>query len=87
MAYHLAVPSLPVMSYMGDVSMHPEQVNCYITHTNARTHDIIRENLDRSPMFSGKIEGVGPRYCPSIEDKIHRFADKTATRSLSSQKV
>ncbi|WP_201526036.1 tRNA uridine-5-carboxymethylaminomethyl(34) synthesis enzyme MnmG [Psychrobacter frigidicola] len=67
---------LPVMSYMGDASMHPEQVNCYITHTNARTHDIIRENLDRSPMFSGKIEGIGPRYCPSIEDKIHRFADK-----------
>lgn len=67
---------LPVMSYMGDVSMHPTQVNCYITHTNERTHDIIRENLDRSPMFSGKIEGVGPRYCPSIEDKIHRFADK-----------
>ncbi|MFK4000406.1 tRNA uridine-5-carboxymethylaminomethyl(34) synthesis enzyme MnmG [Psychrobacter namhaensis] len=67
---------LPVMSYMGDVAMHPEQVNCYITHTNTRTHDIIRENLDRSPMFSGKIEGVGPRYCPSIEDKIHRFADK-----------
>jgi len=61
---------------MGDVAMHPEQVNCYITHTNTRTHDIIRENLDRSPMFSGKIEGVGPRYCPSIEDKIHRFADK-----------
>ena len=67
---------LPVMSYMGNVAMHPEQVNCYITHTNARTHDIIRESLDRSPMFSGKIEGVGPRYCPSIEDKIHRFADK-----------
>lgn len=67
---------LPVMSYMGNVDMHPEQVNCYITHTNARTHDIIRDNLDRSPMFSGKIEGVGPRYCPSIEDKIHRFADK-----------
>ena len=67
---------LPVMSYMGEVAMHPEQVNCYITHTNARTHDIIRENLDRSPMFSGKIEGIGPRYCPSIEDKIHRFADK-----------
>ena len=61
---------------MGNVAMHPEQVNCYITYTNARTHDIIRENLDRSPMFSGKIEGVGPRYCPSIEDKIHRFADK-----------
>ncbi len=67
---------LPVMSYMGDVSMHPEQVNCYITYTNEKTHDIIRANLDRSPMFSGKIEGVGPRYCPSIEDKIHRFADK-----------
>ena len=67
---------LPVMSYMGDVAMHPQQVNCYITHTNARTHDIIRANLDRSPMFSGKIEGVGPRYCPSIEDKIHRFSDK-----------
>ncbi|MFC0820259.1 tRNA uridine-5-carboxymethylaminomethyl(34) synthesis enzyme MnmG [Moraxella marmotae] len=67
---------LPVMSYMGDVSMHPRQINCYITHTNERTHEIIRANLDRSPMFSGKIEGVGPRYCPSIEDKIHRFADK-----------
>ncbi|WP_199507945.1 MULTISPECIES: tRNA uridine-5-carboxymethylaminomethyl(34) synthesis enzyme MnmG [unclassified Psychrobacter] len=67
---------LPVMSYMGNTEMHPQQVNCYITHTNARTHDIIRDNLDRSPMFSGKIEGVGPRYCPSIEDKIHRFADK-----------
>ncbi|WP_367103309.1 tRNA uridine-5-carboxymethylaminomethyl(34) synthesis enzyme MnmG [uncultured Psychrobacter sp.] len=67
---------LPVMSFLGDTSMHPEQVNCYITHTNARTHDIIRDNLDRSPLFSGKIEGVGPRYCPSIEDKIHRFADK-----------
>lgn len=67
---------LPVMSYMGDVSMHPRQINCYITHTNERTHDIIRANLDRSPMFSGKIEGIGPRYCPSIEDKIHRFADK-----------
>ena len=67
---------LPVMSYMGDVSMHPEQVNCFITHTNAQTHDIIRQHLDRSPMFSGKIEGIGPRYCPSIEDKIHRFADK-----------
>ncbi|SPX85113.1 tRNA uridine-5-carboxymethylaminomethyl(34) synthesis enzyme MnmG [Moraxella ovis] len=67
---------LPVMSYMGDVAMHPSQIMCYITHTNERTHDIIRANLDRSPMFSGKIEGVGPRYCPSIEDKIHRFADK-----------
>lgn len=69
---------LPVMSYMGNVAMHPKQVNCYITHTNEHTHDIIRANLDRSPMFSGKIEGVGPRYCPSIEDKIHRFAEKTS---------
>lgn len=67
---------LPVMSYMGNVQMHPRQINCYITHTNAQTHDIIRAGLDRSPMYSGVIEGVGPRYCPSIEDKIHRFADK-----------
>lgn len=69
---------LPVMSFMGNVGMHPEQVNCYITHTNERTHDIIRKHLDRSPLFSGTIEGVGPRYCPSIEDKIHRFADKNS---------
>ncbi|TWI57678.1 tRNA uridine 5-carboxymethylaminomethyl modification enzyme [Pseudomonas duriflava] len=67
---------LPVMSFMGSVDEHPQQVSCWITHTNARTHDIIRNNLDRSPMYSGVIEGVGPRYCPSIEDKIHRFADK-----------
>lgn len=67
---------LPVMSYMGNVAMHPRQINCYITHTNEQTHDIIRSGLDRSPMYSGVIEGVGPRYCPSIEDKIHRFADK-----------
>ena len=67
---------LPVMSFLGDVSEHPEQVNCWITYTNERTHDIIRENLDRSPMYTGVIEGIGPRYCPSIEDKIHRFADK-----------
>lgn len=67
---------LPVMSYMGNVHMHPRQINCYITHTNTQTHDIIRAGLDRSPMYSGVIEGVGPRYCPSIEDKIHRFADK-----------
>ena len=66
----------PVMSFMGQVSDHPDQVNCYITYTNSKTHDIIRENLDRSPMYSGVIEGIGPRYCPSIEDKIHRFADK-----------
>ena len=67
---------LPVMSFMGHVSEHPQQVNCYITHTNERTHEIIRKNLDRSPMYAGVIEGIGPRYCPSIEDKIMRFADK-----------
>jgi len=67
---------IPVFSSMGSVDMHPAQVPCWITHTNARTHDIIRGSLDRSPMFTGVIEGVGPRYCPSIEDKIHRFADK-----------
>ncbi|MGS1110873.1 tRNA uridine-5-carboxymethylaminomethyl(34) synthesis enzyme MnmG [Achromobacter anxifer] len=67
---------IPVFSYMGNVGMHPRQLPCWITHTNARTHDIIRGGLDRSPMYSGVIEGVGPRYCPSIEDKIHRFANK-----------
>ena len=66
----------PVFSFLGDVSQHPQQVNCYITYTNIKTHDIIRSGLDRSPMYSGVIEGVGPRYCPSIEDKINRFADK-----------
>ncbi len=66
----------PVMSYMGSLADHPQQVSCYITHTNAQTHEIIRGGLDRSPMYSGVIEGIGPRYCPSIEDKIHRFADK-----------
>jgi len=66
----------PVMSFMGSVEEHPQQVNCFITHTNARTHDIIRGGLDRSPMYTGVIEGIGPRYCPSIEDKINRFADK-----------
>jgi tRNA uridine 5-carboxymethylaminomethyl modification enzyme len=66
----------PVFSYMGDAAMHPEQRPCWITHTNEKTHDIIRASLDRSPMFTGVIEGVGPRYCPSIEDKIHRFAGK-----------
>lgn len=66
----------PVFSFLGDVSQHPEQVNCYITHTNLQTHDIIRGGLDRSPLYGGVIEGVGPRYCPSIEDKIVRFADK-----------
>lgn len=67
---------VPVMSFMGSADMHPRQLSCYITHTNSRTHEVIRQNLDRSPMYSGIIEGIGPRYCPSIEDKIHRFADK-----------
>jgi tRNA uridine 5-carboxymethylaminomethyl modification enzyme len=67
---------IPVFSYLGNAAQHPQQVPCWITHTNARTHDIIRSGLDRSPMYTGVIEGVGPRYCPSIEDKIHRFADK-----------
>ncbi|MFC3192967.1 tRNA uridine-5-carboxymethylaminomethyl(34) synthesis enzyme MnmG [Marinicella sediminis] len=66
----------PVFSYMGHLDQHPEQVSCYITHTNLQTHDHIRSGLDRSPMYSGEIEGKGPRYCPSIEDKIMRFADK-----------
>ena len=68
----------PVMSFMGSQADHPEQINCYITHTNERTHDIIRKGLDRSPMYTGVIEGVGPRYCPSIEDKVMRFADKNS---------
>ncbi len=69
---------LPVMSFMGSIQDHPRQVSCWVTHTNEKTHDIIRANLDRSPMFAGVIEGIGPRYCPSIEDKITRFADKTS---------
>jgi tRNA uridine 5-carboxymethylaminomethyl modification enzyme len=69
---------VPVFSFLGAPEQHPTQVPCWITHTNASTHDIIRANLDRSPMYSGVIEGVGPRYCPSIEDKIHRFADKAS---------
>ncbi|MGV3470167.1 tRNA uridine-5-carboxymethylaminomethyl(34) synthesis enzyme MnmG [Limnobacter sp.] len=67
---------VPVFSYLGNAAMHPKQLPCWITHTNQKTHDIIRGGLDRSPMYTGVIEGVGPRYCPSIEDKIHRFADK-----------
>ena len=67
---------MPVFSFMGNVRMHPQQMPCWITHTNARTHEIIRSGFDRSPMFTGKIEGVGPRYCPSVEDKVNRFADK-----------
>ena len=66
----------PVMSFMGSVEDHPRQTCCWITHTNARTHDIIRKSLDRSPLYTGVIDGVGPRYCPSIEDKVVRFADK-----------
>jgi tRNA uridine 5-carboxymethylaminomethyl modification enzyme len=69
---------VPVFSYMGKASDHPRQIPCYITHTNEKTHEIIRGGLDRSPMYTGVIEGVGPRYCPSIEDKIHRFADKNS---------
>jgi tRNA uridine 5-carboxymethylaminomethyl modification enzyme len=68
----------PVFSFLGSDHMHPRQVSCWITHTTEQTHDAIRAGLDRSPMFTGVIEGVGPRYCPSIEDKIHRFADKTS---------
>ena len=67
---------LPVFSFMGRAGQHPRQVPCWITHTNARTHAIIRSGFDRSPMFTGTIEGVGPRYCPSVEDKVNRFADK-----------
>ena len=67
---------LPVFSFMGNLGMHPAQVPCWITHTNEKTHDIIRAAFDRSPMFTGKIEGIGPRYCPSVEDKVNRFADK-----------
>lgn len=68
---------LPVFSFLGNAAQHPRQLPCWITETNEKTHDIIRSGLDRSPMYTGVIEGVGPRYCPSIEDKIHRFADKT----------
>jgi len=67
---------VPVFSFMGSTAMHPQQVPCWITHTNERTHEIIRSGFDRSPMFTGQIEGVGPRYCPSVEDKVNRFADK-----------
>ncbi len=77
----IAQPSdtpLPVFSFLGRISDHPRQVDCHITHTNERTHDIIRAAFDRSPMYTGRIEGVGPRYCPSVEDKVHRFADKNS---------
>ncbi|MEO5687663.1 MAG: tRNA uridine-5-carboxymethylaminomethyl(34) synthesis enzyme MnmG [Burkholderiaceae bacterium] len=68
--------AMPVFSFMGSAAQHPQQMPCWVTHTNARTHEIIRSGFDRSPMFTGVIEGVGPRYCPSIEDKVNRFADK-----------
>ncbi|MCU1147083.1 tRNA uridine-5-carboxymethylaminomethyl(34) synthesis enzyme MnmG [Glaesserella parasuis] len=69
---------LPVMSFMGSVEQHPRQIPCYITHTNEQTHDLIRNSLDRSPMYTGIIEGIGPRYCPSIEDKVMRFSDRNS---------
>lgn len=84
---------LPVFSFLGNVGQHPRQMPCWVTRTNERTHEIIRANLDRSPMYTGVIEGVGPRYCPSIEDKIHRFADKDShnvflePESLSSHEI
>ncbi len=68
----------PVFSFLGKREHHPAQISCYITHTNEQTHDVIRNNLDRSPMYSGEIEGIGPRYCPSIEDKVVRFADRAS---------
>ncbi|WHQ17807.1 tRNA uridine-5-carboxymethylaminomethyl(34) synthesis enzyme MnmG [Edwardsiella anguillarum] len=68
----------PVFSFLGEASQHPRQVPCHITHTNEHTHEVIRSNLDRSPMYAGIIEGIGPRYCPSIEDKVMRFADRNA---------
>ena len=67
---------MPVFSFMGSVEQHPQQMACHITYTNEKTHDVIRNNLDRSPMYAGVIEGIGPRYCPSIEDKVMRFADR-----------
>ena len=67
---------MPVFSFLGSQDQHPQQMPCYITHTNEKTHDVIRNNLDRSPMYAGIIEGIGPRYCPSIEDKVMRFADR-----------
>lgn len=77
MQTQLSDDPLPVFSFLGNVQQHPRQLPCWITETNERTHDIIRSGLDRSPMYTGVIEGVGPRYCPSIEDKIHRFADRS----------
>lgn len=72
----------PIFSFWGSAALHPQQISCHITYTNARTHEIIAKNLDRSPMYSGEIEGRGPRYCPSIEDKIHRFKERDAHQIL-----
>ncbi|HHR6068497.1 TPA: tRNA uridine-5-carboxymethylaminomethyl(34) synthesis enzyme MnmG [Providencia alcalifaciens] len=78
LAQQLSDDPMPVFSFLGSQEQHPQQVPCYITYTNEQTHDVIRNNLDRSPMYAGIIEGIGPRYCPSIEDKVMRFADKNA---------
>ncbi|MGL5952505.1 tRNA uridine-5-carboxymethylaminomethyl(34) synthesis enzyme MnmG [Providencia rustigianii] len=78
LAQQLGDDPMPVFSFLGSQEQHPQQVPCYITYTNEQTHDVIRNNLDRSPMYAGIIEGIGPRYCPSIEDKVMRFADKNA---------
>ena len=78
---------MPVFSYLGSAAQHPQQLPCWVTNTNERTHEIIRQNLDRSPMAHRVIEGVGPRYCPSIEDKIHRFASRIVTTSSSNRKA
>ncbi|OAT51568.1 tRNA uridine-5-carboxymethylaminomethyl(34) synthesis enzyme MnmG [Providencia heimbachae] len=76
LAQQLGDDPMPVFSFLGSQDQHPQQMPCYITYTNEKTHDVIRNNLDRSPMYAGIIEGIGPRYCPSIEDKVMRFADK-----------
>ncbi|QIC14220.1 tRNA uridine-5-carboxymethylaminomethyl(34) synthesis enzyme MnmG [Providencia vermicola] len=78
LAQQLGDDPMPVFSFLGSQDQHPQQVPCYITHTNEKTHNVIRNNLDRSPMYAGIIEGIGPRYCPSIEDKVMRFADRNA---------
>lgn len=78
LAVQLGDTPMPVFSFLGNVEQHPEQMPCHITYTNEKTHDIIRNNLDRSPMYAGVIEGIGPRYCPSIEDKVMRFADRNS---------
>ncbi|MCK9783322.1 tRNA uridine-5-carboxymethylaminomethyl(34) synthesis enzyme MnmG [Proteus vulgaris] len=78
LAVQLGDTPMPVFSFLGNVDQHPEQMPCHITYTNEKTHDVIRNNLDRSPMYAGVIEGIGPRYCPSIEDKVMRFADRNS---------